>query len=174
MAGSASSMVGPPAYFFWASLCTWIQFVLAVHGGMGIWGGWGCFVLFALYKGLHLGVFSWLAGPLMRRAYALPAVAALWTGVERTHGTFAFAWLDLGNAGVDMSVPLRLAPFVGVYGISFVFALTAAALACVLLRYPRVRLLPLAGVVLLLAIAPDSARYACDENCACRATEHQS
>ncbi|HEY7210502.1 MAG TPA: apolipoprotein N-acyltransferase [Bryobacteraceae bacterium] len=135
--------------FFWALLCTWIQFVLAVHGGLGEWGGWGCFVLFALYKGLHLAVFSALAGPLMRRSYAIPAVAALWTGIERTHGTFAFAWLDLGNAGIDMSLPLRLAPFVGVYGLSFVFAMTAAALACVVLRYPRLRLLPLCALPLL-------------------------
>ena len=58
----------------------------------------------------------------MWRAYALPAVAALWVGLERTHGTFGFAWLALGNAGINMSVPLRLAPFVGVYGLSFVFA----------------------------------------------------
>lgn len=135
--------------FFWFFLCTWIQFVLEVHGGMGFWGGWGCFVLFALYKGLQLAVFGWLAGPLLRRSYALPAVAALWTGIERTHGTFAFAWLDLGNAGIDMSVPLRLAPFVGVYGISFVFAMTATAVALVLLRYPRRRLLPMAALPLL-------------------------
>ncbi len=135
--------------FFWFFLCTWIQFVLEVHGGMGRWGGWACFVLFALYKGLHLGVFSCLAGPLMRRAYAIPAVAALWTGIERTHGTFAFAWLDLGNAGINMSLPLRLAPFIGVYGISFVFAMTATALACVVLNYSRLRLLPLAALCLL-------------------------
>ena len=129
--------------FFWFFLCTWIEFVLEVHGDMGRWGGWGAFVLFALLKGLHLAVFSWLAGPLMRRAYAVPVVAALWTGLERTHATFGFAWLDLGNAGINMSLPLRLAPFVGVYGVSFVFAMLAAGLACVALRYPRVRLVPL-------------------------------
>ncbi|HEX4165624.1 MAG TPA: apolipoprotein N-acyltransferase [Bryobacteraceae bacterium] len=135
--------------FFWFFLCTWIQFVLEVHGGMGFWGGWGSFFLFAILKGLHLGVFSWLAGPLMLRAYALPAVAALWVGLERTHSTFGFAWLDLGNAGIDMSLPLRVAPFVGVYGVSFIFVITAAALGCVLLRAPRLRLLPLLGLCLL-------------------------
>lgn len=144
--------------FFWFFLCTWIQFVLEVHGGMGRWGGWACFVLFALYKGLHLAVFSCLAGPLMRRTYALPAVAALWTGIERTHGTFAFAWLDLGNAGINMSLPLRLAPFIGVYGISFVFAMTATALACVALKYSRLRLLPFAALCLLwlFPVIPES------------------
>jgi apolipoprotein N-acyltransferase len=138
--------------FYWFFLCTWIQFVLEVHGGMGRWGGWGSFFLFAILKGLHLAVFSWLAGPLMRRWYAIPAVAALWTGLERTHSTFGFIWLQLGNAGIDMSVPLRLAPFVGVYGLSFVFSMLAAALACVMLRYSRVRLAPLLALPLLFLL----------------------
>jgi apolipoprotein N-acyltransferase len=135
--------------FFWFFLCTWIQFVLEVHGGMGRWGAWGSFLLFSILKGIHLAVFSWLAGPLMNRVYAVPAVAALWTGLERTHGTFGFAWLALGNAGIDMSVPLRLAPFVGVYGVSFVFAMLAVALACVLVWRSRVRLIPLLSLPLL-------------------------
>jgi apolipoprotein N-acyltransferase len=116
---------------------------------MGRWGGWGSFFLFSILKGLHLGVFSWLAGPLMARVYAVPAIAALWTGLERTHGTFGFAWLALGNAGISMSVPLRLAPIVGVYGVSFVFAMLAAALACVLLGHSRKRLIPLLFLPLL-------------------------
>ena len=142
--------------FYWAFLCNWIQFVLEVHGGMGVAGSWASFGLFCILKALHLAVFSWLAGPLMRTAYAVPAVAALWTGLERTHGTFGFAWLDLGNAGINMSIPLRAAPFVGVYGVSFVFVMLAAGLACVLLRYPRIRLAPLAalGVLWLLPAIP--------------------
>ena len=140
--------------FFWFFFCTWIEFVLAVHGGMGIALAWVSFFLFALFKGLHLAVFSWLAGPLMTRAYAIPAVAALWTGLERTHGTFGFAWLDLGNAGIDMSLPLRAAPFAGVYGVSFVFCALAAALACVILRRPRVWLLPLLGLGVLWLLPP--------------------
>jgi apolipoprotein N-acyltransferase len=134
---------------YWFLVCTWIQFVLEVFGGMGRWGGWASFFLFAILKGLHLALFSWLAGPLIERLYALPAVAALWTGLERTHATFGFAWLDLGNASIDMSVPLRLAPFVGVYGVSFVFAMLGAGAACVILRQPRTRLLPLLALPLL-------------------------
>ncbi len=135
--------------FYWFFLCTWIQFVLEQHGGMGRWGGWASFLLFAVLKALHLAVFSWLAGPLIRSRYAVLAVPALWTGLERTHGTFGFAWLALGNAGINMSVPLRLAPFVGVYGLSFVFCALATGLACVVLRYPRTRLFPLAALALL-------------------------
>lgn len=141
--------------FYWFFLCTWIQFVLEAHGGMGVFGSWGSFVLFSVLKALHLAVFSWLAGPLMRQIYAIPAVAALWTGLERTHGTFGFAWLALGNAGINMSVPLRVAPLLGVYGVSFIFCMLATALACVILRYPRIRLVPLAmlcGLFFLPAI----------------------
>lgn len=144
---------------YWFLVCTWIQFVLEVYGGMGRWGAWGAFFLFAILKGLHLAVFSWLAGPVMHRAFAIPAVAALWTGLERTHATFGFAWLDVGNAGIDMSVPLRLAPFVGVYGVSFVFAMMAAGLACVLLRQPRRRLLPLLVLPLLWLLPPIPERF---------------
>lgn len=140
-------------YWFW--LCIWIQFVLQVHAYMGVFGSWGSFALFSALKAIHLGVFAWLAGPLMWRAYGIPAIAALWVGLERTHGTFGFAWLDLGNAGINMSLPLRLAPYVGVYGLSFVFVMLSVAIALVILRYPRKHLWPLAalsGLYLLPAI----------------------
>jgi len=139
---------------FWFFLCTWIQFVLEVHGGMGRWGGWATFVLFSLAKGLHLAVFALLAGWLMPKFWAAPAIAALWTGIERTHATFGFAWLALGNAGIDMLLPMRLAPEIGVYGLSFVFALIAGVVAVLLLRRWRelVWLLPLAVVPLFPAM----------------------
>jgi apolipoprotein N-acyltransferase len=140
--------------FYWFFLCTWIQFVLEAHGGMGRWGGWGAFLLFAILKALHLALFSLLAGPLMRTVYALPAVAALWTGLERTHGTFGFAWLALGNAAINMSVPLRLAPFLGVYGVSFVLCMLATAVACVILRRPRATLYPLLALLFLWLLPP--------------------
>jgi apolipoprotein N-acyltransferase len=114
---------------FWCGVCPWIQFVLEVHGGMGRWGGWGGFILFGLYKGLPMAAFTSLAGLLLPRWWAMPAVAALWTGIERTHGYFGFAWLDLGNAGIDMPLPMRLAPVTGVYGLSFAFALLGCAAA---------------------------------------------
>jgi apolipoprotein N-acyltransferase len=139
---------------YWFGVCYWIQFVLEVHGGMGRWGGWGAFLLFCLAKALHLGAFSLCAGFLVHRPYAVPAIAALWTGIERTHGPLGFAWLALGNAGVDMDLPLRLAPWIGVYGISFVFALMSAALAVILLHRPR-QSLPYLVVLPALFLLPD-------------------
>ena len=139
---------------YWFLICYWIQFVLEVHGGMGRWGGWGTFALFCVLKALHLGLFSLLAAVLLDTKFAIPAIAALWTGIERTHGTFGFAWLTLGNAGIDMPLPLRIAPFVGVYGISFLFAITSAVVAFLILRRNRKNLYWLAMVPALLLL-PD-------------------
>lgn len=142
-------------FLYWFGVCYWIQFVLEQHGGMGPVGSWLCFLLFCLAKALHFAVFGLLAGPIMKHWWAIPAAAALWTGIERTHGPLGFAWLTLGNAAIDMSIPLRLAPLVGVYGISFVLAMLSAGVALLLLRRPRRHLLWLAallGLYLLPAI----------------------
>ncbi|MFN3325360.1 MAG: apolipoprotein N-acyltransferase [Bryobacteraceae bacterium] len=136
-------------FVYWFGVCYWIQFVLSVHGGLGEAGGWAVFVLFALAKGLHFAAFGLLAGMLMRKAWAVPAVAALWVGIERTHGPLGFAWLTLGDAGVDMTVPMRLVPYIGVYGVSFAFAMMAAAVALAMLRRPRRELLWIAVLPLL-------------------------
>jgi apolipoprotein N-acyltransferase len=111
----------------WAGLCYWIQGTLERHGGMDAWLSWLALIAFAIIKGLHAAVFAWLAKPLLRRAlWGPPLIAALWTGIERTHANFGFAWLTLGNAAIDSVWLNRIAPFTGVYGLSFLFALTAA------------------------------------------------
>lgn len=139
---------------YWFAICYWIQFVLEVHGGMGYWGSRGTFLLFCVLKALHLGLFSLLAAVLIGTRWGIPAIAALWTGIERTHGTFGFAWLTLGNAGIDMPLPLRVAPFVGVYGISFLFALMSAVIAFLILRRGRKHVYWLAAIPALLLL-PD-------------------
>jgi apolipoprotein N-acyltransferase len=134
---------------YWFGVCYWIQFVLSFHGGLGDAAGWAVFLLFCVAKAIHMGAFGALAGVVMRRWWAAPSVAALWVAVEATHGSLGFAWLTLGNAGIDMGIPMRLAPYTGVYGLSFVFALMAAALALAVMRRPRVELLWLAPILLL-------------------------
>lgn len=139
---------------YWFGVCYWIQFVLSYHGAMGEAGSWGTFLLFCLVKAVHLAVFTLLAGCVIRKPYAIPVVAALWVGIERTHGPLGFAWLALGNAGVDMDVPMRLAPWIGVYGLSFVFVMLSAAMCSAALRRPRRELLWLA-VLPLLYLLPE-------------------
>lgn len=139
---------------FWFGICYWIQFVLSFHGGLGDPLGWAVFMLFCLAKGLHMAVFALLAGILMRRWWAIPAVSALWVAIEVTHGPLGFAWLALGNAGIDMGVPLRLAPVTGVYGLSFIFVMMSAAIALVALRRSRLELLWLAALPFLTFLTP--------------------
>jgi apolipoprotein N-acyltransferase len=137
---------------YWCGVCYWVEIVLAVHGDMGTGLARAMFVLFCVAKGLHMGCFALLAGILMRRWWAVPAVAAWWVTVEVTHGPLGFAWLALGNAGVDMGIPMRLAPYTGVYGLSFVFVMMSAALALAILRRPRLELLWLAPLPLMLLL----------------------
>ena len=147
-------------FVFWFGICYWIQFVLAVHGGLDVWLSWVTFFLFAILKGLHMALFALLAGFVMRKWWAIPGIAALWTGIERTHGPLGFAWLDLGNAGVNMPLAMRLAPYAGVYGLSFVFAMLGCALAMVILRRSRRELAWLVGLFalpMLPSLPPPSA-----------------
>jgi apolipoprotein N-acyltransferase len=139
---------------YWFCMCYWIANVLGDYGGVAAAGGWALFLLFCLAKAVHMGVFALLAGILMRGWWAVPAVAALWTAIESTHGFFGFAWLALGNAGISMELPLRLAPYTGVWGLSFVFAAMGAALALALLRRPRVELLWLVLLPFLVFLPP--------------------
>jgi apolipoprotein N-acyltransferase len=137
---------------YWFGICYWIQYDLAVHGGVSDAVAWALFLLFAVAKALHLAVFTVLAGMLMRRSWAVPSVAALWVAVEVTHGPLGFAWLTLGNAGIEMGIPMRLAPYTGVYGLSFLFVVMAASLALAALRRPRRELLWLALVPLTILL----------------------
>jgi apolipoprotein N-acyltransferase len=137
---------------YWFGLCYWIRNVLDAYGGLAGAGAWAVFLLFCLAKALHLAVFATLAGPLVARWYAIPAIAALWTGIERTHGPLGFAWLALGNAAVDMGAPLRVVPWTGVYGASFLLAAMNAGVALALLRRPRRELAWLAALPLLFAL----------------------
>ena len=79
--------------------------------------------------------FALLAGWLMPRWYAIPAVAALWTGIEanaRADGLTCGSDLGIGR-GHGGAQRVWLA-YLGVYGLSFVFAMDIA-------RHLRVSLL---------------------------------
>ncbi len=113
---------------FWFGMCYWIQFTLANHGGTGETGGWVLFVMFSLAKGIQMALLGWLAARALRTPLAVPATAALWTFFEWTHQYTGFTWLLLGNAAIDWPYVTRIAPFTGVYGLSFILALTSAAI----------------------------------------------
>jgi apolipoprotein N-acyltransferase len=139
---------------YWLAVCYWIQGVLEREGGLGSAGSWAALGLFAAAKGLHMAFFALGAGWMTGKWYTLPAIAALWTGLERTHGPLGFTWFLLGNAGIDMGVPMRLAPLVGVYGLSFSFAMMGAGVAMALMKRPRREAAWLLALPLLYLLPP--------------------
>ncbi|MBS1828605.1 MAG: apolipoprotein N-acyltransferase [Acidobacteria bacterium] len=136
-------------FVYWFGICHWIAEVLHNYGGMNVPLVALAFFLFCVLKAMNWAAFTWLAGYLVHSRWAVLLLAALWTGQERIYGPFGFAWFALGNAGIDMGVPMRLAPLTGVYGLSFVFAMMNAAVALLVLRRPRLELAPLALLPLL-------------------------
>ena len=107
---------------YWGGTCYWVYGVMHDYADLtapaaaaifaGVFPGQGA----APGRFLAAGRFSDAA------CRAVPAVAAAWVAVEGTHQYLGFTWLHLGNAGASMSVLARLAPFTGVYGLSFAFA----------------------------------------------------
>ncbi len=134
---------------FWGGACYWIYHVMHDYAGLAAPAAAAIYVAFALAKGLHLAVFAALAAPLLHRRWAIPSVAALWVALEGSHQYLGFTWLHLGNAAASMSIPARLAPFTGVYGLSFVLMTLNVGVVLVWLRRPRRELAWLLALPLL-------------------------
>jgi len=122
---------------FWGGACYWIYDVMHGYAGLAGPAAAAIFTAFFIAKGLHSAAFAALSGPLLKRPWALPAVAALWVAIEGTHQYLGFTWLLLGNAGVSMAALARLAPFTGVHGLSFLFVMMNVAVALLIWRRPR-------------------------------------
>lgn len=139
---------------FWASVNHWIHFVISVHGKLGEGLGAIGFLMFVLLRAIPLGFFGLLGGVLIQRRLAVITIPALWVAIERLPWLFNYTWLHLGNAGIDMSLPMRLAPVTGVYGLSYVFAMLGTAVALVALSRPRRELLPVTALLVLPVLPP--------------------
>jgi apolipoprotein N-acyltransferase len=122
--------------------CYWIYQTMHLYGGMSAPVAVLVLFLFCLYLGLYHAVFALLLA-LVRRGLgvrlALAAAPFLWIAVELARARItSFPWNLLGYAQVDNSLLTQLAPFTGVYGLSFVLAAVNAAIACALVL-PRQR-----------------------------------
>ncbi len=136
---------------FWGGTCYWVYDVMHRYAHLSAPAAAAIFIGFFVAKGMHTGIFAVLAAPLLKRPWAMPAVAAAWVAVEGTH-QFIFTWLHLGNAAAGMSVVARAAPYTGVYGLSFVLMMMNTAAVLAILRRPRRELAWLLLVPLLYAL----------------------
>jgi apolipoprotein N-acyltransferase len=141
---------------WYAGNCYWIYQTMYLYAGVGKPAALGILVLFSLYLGIYHAVFCLLlhlsAGPGSRLGLALVASPFLWVAVElaRAHIT-SFPWDQLGMSQIDHAGLTLLAPFTGVYGISFVLVMVSARIAAVLLRQ-RIPIVPGLLVVFVLVV----------------------
>ena len=144
-------------FVYWFAVCYWIQTTLQEHGGMSAFESWALFLLFCAVKALQTAAFCIVAKYLLRNRglrlpwYAAPTLAALWTALEWTHNYTGFAWLTLGNAALSFTYLAKLAPYTGVWGLSFALALVSSVLVTRQWRW-----LTLFGVLLFLPALPTS------------------
>ena len=108
----------------------WVYNTMNLYGGMDKPMAVVCLVAFSVYLGFWFGVFG-LALALVRRAtvggkfawVGFAAIPFLWTAMEFALARIPqFPWDLLGYSQVDNALLTRIAPWAGVYGISFFLA----------------------------------------------------
>ena len=147
-----------------AAILHWIWVVTVVYGhahpAVGVLGPLGLGAYIAAFTAAFAGLHTRLARAGWVSPFSPFVVAALWTALDhlRSFALSGFPWATLGYAQHGNPLLLALAPFTGVYGLSFVTVLGGAALA----RLARARRSPrssslAAGAALATVLAAHAA-----------------
>jgi len=118
--------------------CYWIRDTMMRYGDMPLFAPELLTLGFSLVLGLYFGIFG-LGLVLVRRAtgsvrIALGVAPFLWTGLDLAAARItSVPWDQLGYSQIDNTLVNQLAPFTGVYGITFVLVAVNALLAGALL-----------------------------------------
>jgi apolipoprotein N-acyltransferase len=114
--------------------CYWIYQTMYLYGGLPAGISAGILLLFSVIMGLYFGLFGWCVG-LVRRGTgrAWPALAAapfLWTAIDLLGAhLIKVPWDQMGYSQIANYWLDGLAPWTGVYGITFVLIAVNAAIA---------------------------------------------
>jgi len=105
-----------------------------------------------LYVGLTAGAVAWL-GTRLGEGWALALAPAIWVAGEWVRGRLmdGFPWGLLGYSQHSMLAVIQVAELAGVYGVSFLLAVVASALAGLVALGPGRSRLGLAAAAVLLA-----------------------
>ena len=121
-------------FLWYLGNCYWIRDTMSHYGDMPPLAPTLLLIGFSLVLGLYFGLFG-LGLALVRRAtgstrLALAFAPFLWTGLELAAARItSVPWDQLGYSQVDNGIMTPLAPWTGVYGISFVLVAANAFLA---------------------------------------------
>jgi apolipoprotein N-acyltransferase len=128
-------LLGYLSGFLWyMGNCYWVRDTMARYGDMPPMAPTLLLMGYSAVLGLYWGVFGWTV-VLVRRAsgstrIALASAPVLWTALELVAARFtSVPWDQLGYSQVDNGLVNRLAPWTGVYGISFVLVSANALIA---------------------------------------------
>ena len=121
-------------FLWYMGNCYWVRDTMMRYGGMPLFAPLLLLVGFSLVLGLYFGLFG-LGVMLIRRAtgstrLALAVAPILWAALELAAARItSVPWDQLGYSQVDNALVNQLAPWTGVYGISFVLVAVNALLA---------------------------------------------
>jgi apolipoprotein N-acyltransferase len=121
-------------FLWYMGNCYWIRDTMAKYGDLPAIVPILLLVGYSLVLGLYFGLFA-LGVALVRQAsgsakLALAAAPIFWAGLELAASRItSVPWDQLGYSQVDNAIVNQLAPWTGVYGISFVVVAVNALLA---------------------------------------------
>ena len=144
-------------FLWYCGNCYWVRDTMGRYGDMPPMAPTLLLIGFSLVLGLYFGLFG-LCVMLVRRAsgsrrLALAVTPVLWAALELAASRItSVPWDQLGYSQVDNALVSQLAPWTGVYGISFVLVAVNALIAGgLVLRPSRERLAcGMAGLLLLV------------------------
>ena len=122
---SSSFLVGWLTGILWYGInCYWIYQTMFLYGGLPPAVAAGILVLYSLILGLYFGLFAWMVA-VSRNTFgstvSLFLAPFLWVATDLLASLFTkVPWDQLGYAQVGNLLLTRIAPFTGVYGITFV------------------------------------------------------
>lgn len=123
---------------WYAGNCYWIYDTMLIHGGLPPLVSALLLLGFSLVLGGYFGLFALCIAVVRMRlgtAWALRAAPLLWVALDLAGARItSVPWDQLGYSQVDNGVVNQLAPWTGVYGISFLIVLLNAQLVGLFLR----------------------------------------
>ncbi len=138
--------------------CYWVRDTMMRYGDMPTGAPTLLLIAFSLVLGLYFGFFGLAVAAVKqgtgRTGLALASAPIFWTALELAASRItSVPWDQLGYSQVDNAVVNQLAPWTGVYGISFLLVGVNALLATLLLGSSRTAKLRWGGAGVLLCLA---------------------
>src|SRR6201986_297165 len=141
---------------WFAGNCYWIYQTMLYYGGLPPYISASILVAYSLILGLYFAAFGLMltvTARAFRSSRALLAAPFFWAALEVLSARFTkVPWDSLGYSQIDNYLLTTLAPFTGVYGLSFVLVAGNALIAWGLVAPKRRIFIVSCGLLLALVL----------------------